>query len=178
MSFFSAYARRPQAGPQVLFAKRPAGPIRLGAALLAGLVLSGCAGTKLDPSGGLSPRPGQAILIAKADERGFASNSGLVQVTDVDGQKRTTGRGTLGLTNRLALAAGPHTVSFTYSVSYGCQVIGCKTKVYNGKVRFMAQSERSYQLHAAITQDDKLWSWVIDETEGRVVAGRLPPGSQ
>lgn len=147
-------------------------------ALTGALVLAGCNSTASDTAGGLAPRAGQAILIAKADERGFASNTGVVQVTAIDDRKRTTGRGTLGLTNRLALEPGPHTVSFVYNVSYGCRVVGCKTKGYKGRIRFMAQAGRSYQLHAAISPTEKLWAWVIDATEGRVVAGRLPPGSQ
>jgi hypothetical protein len=147
------------------------------ACLAAGLALAGCGRSASETAGGLAPRTGQATLIAKADERGFASNTGRVQVTAVDDVKRTTGRGTFGLTNRLAIAAGPHTVAFVYNVSYGCQVIGCKTKGYEGKVRFMAEAGRSYQLHAAISPTEELWAWVVDETDGRIVAGRLPPGS-
>lgn len=143
-----------------------------------GVALAGCGSTASDTAGGLAPRKGQAILIAKADERGFASNTGRVQVTAVDDEKRTTGRGTFGLTNRLALEPGPHTVAFVYNVSYGCRVVGCKTKGYNGRVRFIAEAGRSYQLHAAISPSEELWAWVIDETDGRVIAGRLPPGSQ
>ncbi len=146
--------------------------------LCLGLTVAACEGTRIDPSGGLAPAPGQAMLIAKADERGFASNTGRVQVTGIDGAARSTGRGTLGLTNRLALPAGPRTVSFIYAVSYGCQVVGCKTKTYDGQIRFNAEEGRRYQLHAAISTTEKLFAWIVDETDGRIVAGRLPPGAQ
>lgn len=167
MTFISTYS-----------GKRVSGKRLVRAAVLAGCVaLAGCGRSASETAGGLAPQQGQAVLIAKADERGFASNTGIVQITSVDGKKRTTGRGTLGLTNRMALEAGPHTVAFVYNVSYGCRVVGCKTKGYEGRVRFMAEAGRSYQLHAAISPTEELWSWVVDETDGRVVAGRLPPGS-
>lgn len=168
MAFVSGFSGK------AIFGKRSA----LAAVTLAGIALAGCAGSASDTAGGLTPRPGQALLLAKADERGFASNTGRVQVTSVDDKPRTTGRGTFGLTNRLALTPGPHTVAFDYNVSYGCRVIGCKTKKYSGRVRFMAEAGRTYQLHAAISQSEKLSAWVIDGTTGRVIAGRLPPGSQ
>ncbi len=161
------------AGMNWLAWDRVCGALATGAVLL--VLLSACAKP--------APRPGPlgdrtAVIWADYRQDFYALGYSTVTITEIDGT-RLVGADDKPVAKSFEVAPGTHKIAFRYGHSALCLNVSCGCVMdlsRTGKLAADVRAGRVYRLFAKY-QRGELRAWVIDESDGLVIAGDARGGS-
>ncbi len=130
-----------------------------------------------------APRPGPsgdqtAVIWADYRQDFYALGYSTVTITEIDGT-RLVGADDKPVAKSFEVAPGKHKISFRYGHSMLCLYVssGCVMDLSRtGKLTVDVRAGRVYRLFAKY-QHGELWAWVIDESDGLVIADDARGGS-
>ncbi len=116
-----------------------------------------------------------AVIWADYRQNFYALGYSTVTITEIDGT-RLVGADDKPVAKSFEVAPGKHTISFRYGHSALCLNVasGCVMDLSRtGKLTVDVRAGRVYRLFAEYRRGE-LWAWVVDESDGLVIAGDAP----